>query len=63
MVYNIYSIANQIQGADGEFLKEINKARKAQDKERFKELLDQYKISDDVLRQLLDWYYLAHLEE
>lgn len=63
MKYNIHAIVNKIPGADGFFVVGIEKARKDRDKERFIELLNQYKLSDDVLREILDWYYLEHLED
>ena len=63
MKYNVYEIINKIPGADGFFAGEIDKARKTRDKERFIELLNQYKLSDDVLREILDWYYLEEIED
>ena len=44
--------------SDPEFFFEMRKAREKKDLKRVKELLANHKISNDLLKEILDWYYL-----
>ena len=44
--------------SDPEFFFEMRKAREKKNLKRVEELLNNYKVSNEILKEILDWYYL-----